>query len=292
MPDIVYSLAASPQVAFAARSSGLICTLDRGKSWQRVFATPGAENPIPATAVVLSPQFSDDRTVFAAVPGGVLRSIDGGGTWEIAELPAPAPYITALAFSVTYAQDRALFAASLEDGVFRSIDAGASWNSWNFGLLDYQALSLAVSPAGTLYAGTGTGLFSSRNMGRAWSEIQLPCGHFPILSIACINTLLLAGTEGAGLYISPDEGQTWQRLGEAVLETVNALIVDGEVFLALASDAIYLSNNRGRTWQSVLGAENENPVAVAVAGRLGEEKSVFLGFDNGKVMLFSLNARS
>ena len=128
MTDVVYSLAASGQTAFAARESGLVRTLDQGMSWHPIFATPGAEAPIPASAVALSPQFTSDKTVFATVPGAILRSKDGGGTWEMASLPKPAPYITAIAIPATYTHNHTLFAASLEDGVFRSTDSGATWN--------------------------------------------------------------------------------------------------------------------------------------------------------------------
>lgn len=283
MTDLVYSLAASGRIALAARESGLVRTNDGGKNWHPVYASPGADIPLPATAIALSPQFATDQTVFAAVSGAILRSFDAGITWEMAQLPTPAPYITALVIPVTYAQDKTLFAASLEDGVFRSTNNGTSWNSWNFGLLDLQALSLAISPENTLYVGTGTGLFASRNAGRLWKEIVLPCGNIPILALATVPGLLLVGTEGAGLFASQDDGQTWRQLGNDSLETVNILLAGPQSILALTGEALLFSTGGDHTWQTLPSKAATSPVAIAAPGSIGPGEQILVGFENGEL---------
>ena len=47
---------------------------------------------------------------------------------------------------VSYNTDETLFAGTLDDGIFRSTDRGPHWTASNFGLLDWQILSMAISP--------------------------------------------------------------------------------------------------------------------------------------------------
>ena len=282
MPDTIFALANRGDIFFAAYSTGLLRSTDAGSSWEPVWAGSGTGVLIPASTVAFSGQVSDYRPLFAAVPGGILRSFDAGTTWESALLPSPAPFVTALAFSPDFEHDQTLFAASLEDGVFRSTDGGASWAAWNFGLLDYQVLSLVTTPENGLYAGTGTGLFASYNGGRAWREIALPCGNVPILSLASASGLLLAGTDGSGLYASMDRAQSWQRMGSASLDDINSLILDGSALLALTLDALLLSRDAGQTWFSIPGlVDDELPSQVLAPGGLGPGGRLLLASTGG-----------
>jgi hypothetical protein len=216
-------------------------------------------------AVVVSPDYSSDRTVFAGVRGGILRSFDGGRSWHIATLPSPPPVVTALVISPAYARDGILLAGTLEDGVFRSADRGQRWTAWNFGLLDLNVLCLAISPSfaddETLFVGTETGIFRSTNGGRAWREVDFPMNLAPVLSLALSPTyaadgVLLAGTETHGLFASSDRGRSWTRLAPDVIDgAVNAIILSPGFsttpeILAVLLDALLVTRNGGASWSS------------------------------------------
>lgn len=289
MSEMVYSLAVCDDVVFSALSDGLVKSMDCGLTWEPVFAGKGNDMPVPATAVALSPQFDTDRMVFAAVSGGVLRSQNGGVDWEAGQLPGPAPMLTALAFSASFEHDRMLFAATLEDGVFRSLDAGSTWVSWNFGLLDFQVLCIAVTHTNQLYAGTATGLFVSTNEGRAWSEIALPCGNVPVLSLAVSGDVLLAGTEEKGLYFSRDAGHTWIQLAAEKLETVNVLLATGETILAGSGNALHISFNAGQNWDCFYRFDDEEePAVIALSGELRDGVLLLAGSSKGNIFRIPL----
>lgn len=250
MEDPLNALASFENTLYAARESGLLRSLDGGKTWQTAFGSLDTSQGNPAAyAVALSPHYGKDQTVFCAVAGGILRSTDDGKSWQLAHLPQPAPFITAISCSNNYAQDRIVFAASLEDGVLRSEDGGAAWHAWNFGLLDHQVYSLAVNNENHLYAGSSSGLFFSRNSGRAFTEIRLPCGYVPVLSLAALEDVILVGTEGAGLWLSRDQGKSWQQLAEKMIETINNLFCFRGMILAVTDDVIYVSTDQGKTWE-------------------------------------------
>jgi photosystem II stability/assembly factor-like uncharacterized protein len=296
---MVYSLAASPsagrEIYFAARSSGLYRSTDGGQTWQPAYRHFSGEDPLPTTAVVLSPDFAQDRTLFAGVPGAILRSLDGGDRWTAAMLPTPPPIVTALGISPDFSRDGAVFAATAEDGVFCSTDRGATWAAWNYGLLDVNVLALAL-PAhfpqtGVVYLGASSGLFRSANRGRSWREAPMPGEFVTVLSLAVSSSegredVLLVGSEENGLFASPDGGQTWsQSSPDPIQEPVNGICLspdfqhDGQVAI-IEGDRLLLSGDGGAAWQPWLAGRLPPGFAItalAAPGGFGPGARVLVG---------------
>jgi photosystem II stability/assembly factor-like uncharacterized protein len=297
--DIVYGFAISADhvdenqpVLFAACSSGLYRSLDRGNTWLSSYLT--LREPVPTLSVVLSPEFISDHTVFTGVPGCVLRSTDGGETWEVIQLASPPPFVVSLGISPNFAEDGTVVAATKEDGIFRSGDHGRHWTPWNFGLLDLNCLCLAISSAfsndETIFAGVESGLFRSTNGGRAWREVKLPCGFDAVLSIAFSpkyerDGLVFVGTENNGLFLSPDRGISWRRLAEnSLTESINAIILSSSYpnshkLLVMHGGELLVSTDEGGTWAAYkktipLGSEI---TAIHIMGDLAARHTLLLG---------------
>ncbi len=106
-------------------------TSDAGRTW----ALTPPDWPAPSIwprALVFSPDFAVDRTVFAGTDDGLFRSRDAGATWARADngLPrtdAGTVPVTALAISPAYAQDHTLLAAGAGGGLWISRDSAQSW---------------------------------------------------------------------------------------------------------------------------------------------------------------------
>ena len=114
--DLVYAVAASSGsgVCFAARQTGLYRSDDGGTSWQPAFTSLELEATPPAVSVVLSPNFAEDQTLFVGVPGGIIRSYNGGDAWNIVALPAPPPFVSSMTVSPNYTKDGIIFAGTME----------------------------------------------------------------------------------------------------------------------------------------------------------------------------------
>jgi photosystem II stability/assembly factor-like uncharacterized protein len=220
--DITYAFATSPNyaqhgVCFAARGSGLYYSDDKGKTWRYAYEALNLEAPLTTMAVVVSPGFESDQSVFVGAPGGILRSFNGGKSWHITTLPSPPPVVSDLVISPNYPEDETLFAGT-ETGIFCSTNGGRAWREVAFSTELAPVLSLAVSPD---YADDDT---------------------------------LFAGTESNGLFRSNDRGRTWTRLGEdAVAEAVNAIILSSEFptraeLLAMLGDRLLVSRDGGGSW--------------------------------------------
>jgi photosystem II stability/assembly factor-like uncharacterized protein len=257
--------------------------------------------PLPTMSVALSPDFSSDRTVFAGVPGGILRSFDSGDNWDVVQLPPPSPVVSALAVSPSYVRDGILLAGTVEDGVFSTSSRGGHWTAWNFGLLDLNTICMAISEDfardETVFVGVDSGVFRSTNGGRAWREVDFPLELAPVLSLSLSPTYsedgtLFAGTESHGLYWSQDEGRNWARLGQDVIQSaVNAVLLspgfpEQADILVMLSDGLLLSRDGGQiwaVWPTTLGSE-ESLACVAAPLGLDPCAPLLLGLVDGGVL--------
>jgi photosystem II stability/assembly factor-like uncharacterized protein len=306
--DFVYSIATSPNfaqdgVCFAARWSGLHRSDDGGSTWRSVYDSLDLEDPLPTTVVAVSPEFEGDQSVFAGTQGGILRSVDGGQSWGVSLLASPPPLVSALVVSPNFAQDGTLLVGTMEDGVFRSADRGSHCYRWNFGLLDLNVLSMAISPGftddETLFVGTETGVFRSTNGGRAWREVRFPMDLAPVLSLApspnyAEDGVLFAGTESCGLFCSRDRGDTWMRLGEGlIVDPVNDIVLSPEYpvrpdILVMLSRALLVSRDGGQSWSDwradLSDKLDEGVTSVAAPQGLAPDAPLLVGLVGGDVL--------
>jgi photosystem II stability/assembly factor-like uncharacterized protein len=289
-------------VCFSARSGGLFVSRDFGKTWQYAYQTLLGDTPL-ATLALAKAELSDlSQLLLAGVSGAVLRSEDGGHSWQISRLPEPGGVVTALAVSPEFSADGTALAATGEDGILVSNNWGKSWTAWNFGLIDFNVLAVVVSPAFShdqrVFAGVSSGLFQSVNRGRSWQPIELPCGYDAVLSLTFSpdfekDGVGYAGTEEHGVLRTLDGGQTWQAAGSGLDEgAVNGLaLVPGYqgnfVVAALVGSRLFFSWDQGSTWEpwEIKGLPAGFDITVFTApDGIGPGKPGWLGSADGRVL--------
>ena len=222
---------------------------------------------------MVSPGFATDRTVFAGTEGqGVLRSSDGGTTWQTANAGLPDLCINALALSPDFARDR-LVMAGTGGGVVLSADAGASWRVV---AEERTVLSVALAGPRVLLAGLAReGVIRSADVGTSWEPANegLYAGSLVGLALSPAfesdNTLFAWGPSEE-LVQSTDGGKSWAPvstgLGQvdvASLAISPAFAEDGSAFVA-TSDGMFVSDDRGATWRT-LGLEGHQLVLLALS---------------------------
>ena len=250
----VLSVAFSPAHRTGGRSavyvgtepSNLYRTEDDGRTWQdfpRLPALPSAPTwsfpPRPWTSHVrwVAPHHADPDLLFVGIElGGVMRSRDGGATWEDRK---PGAYHDAHAILThPLAPGRVYEAAG--GGVARSDDAGDTWTSADAGLDRRYVWGLAVDPVdpdlwyvsaahGAREAHRGDGRAGAtiyrkrgdepwRPLGDAGGGLPRPLPHMPyaLLTLRDQPGLLLAGLQNGALLLSEDRGDSWRRLDVAL----------------------------------------------------------------------------
>ncbi len=206
------------------------------------------------TSLAVDP--TDDRVVFAgAAEGGVLRSVDGGATWEAVFDDQEVLAIGALAIDPRD-PDTVLAGTGEANpgggsmayggaGLFRSTDGGASWES--LGLEQTGSIArvvidaadpqrLFVAAMGQLWEDdAGRGVFRSADGGATWEQVLFVdegTGCIDLVQRPDDPDVLFAATwerrrraeafdyggPGSGVYRSDDGGDTWQRVGGGLPE--------------------------------------------------------------------------
>ena len=274
--DMIYALSTAHGRVLAARQSGLYELKD--DNWQSCYDSLELNEPLATMSIALSPDYDNDQTIFVGGIGGLMRSDDGGATWEGFQFPEPPSIVTAIVFSPDFAQDQTITLATMDDGIYYTHNAGVTWRASNIGLYDRHVMCLAG--AQTLYAGTDTGVYRSTNQGQSWNALPFPTLPTTVLSLVVLpDGSILVGTEEDGLYRSTDSGQSWTRVASDLLDdAINALVATESGVLALCDDRLFLSKD-GESWQATNDDSGIAAVAVDADGRL------VLGLADGTISL-------
>ncbi len=285
LPDqVIIDLVISPNFAtdhtlFAATglgSSGYIVyrSTDGGATWQPPYVTPYSYGFKPLISLSISPNYSNDHTVYALGTIEAYKSSDGGSVFSKMGGWYATHHVTALAFSPAFATDHTVFAAVQNNGIMKSADGGGTWAATMFDS-NGTFTALAISPnypadhtvaATTSYNGQ---LCLSNDGGTNIHCVSLFLGsgdkHTLLFSPTfAVDRLMLAASSGdPGAYRSSDGGETWMPVGwPDPVYPYGDDFVDGSIFdlaippntvdnnltLAGTSSGLYLSRDRGQNW--------------------------------------------
>ena len=232
-PD-VFSLAVSPAdgaVYAGTEPSALYRSDDRGETWRELSALlelPSQPTwsfpPRPWTSHVrwIAPSPHNGDVVLAGIElGGLMRSTDGGETWED-HRPGAQRDVHSLAW---HPRVEGFAYEAGGGGTARSVDWGESWQPADEGRDRHYTWSVAVDPEDPelWYVSASTGPFKA---------------HRP-------------GNPEAHIYRR--ENGSWHPLARGLPDPLPAMpyalvAVEGRVFAGLANGALWQSSDRGDTW--------------------------------------------
>ena len=212
---------------------------------------------------------------------GILRSYDGGSTWQTV-LGSDDVFPRAIVVN-----SKGWVFAGMNSGAFRSTDGGDSWVEINTGLpAFFNIKSFAISrDNGYLYcSGNGSldGVFRSTNNGDIWELANNGLGGADVVSLVTdSNGVVFAGGladefRDGGIYRSEDHGNSWVLLG--LLGNVNAIGVDhSNNTLATSAGGLYFSSDGGDTWTLVFPDLNVSAISF------NSDNHVFAGTYEGEI---------
>jgi photosystem II stability/assembly factor-like uncharacterized protein len=223
-------------------------TTDGGKSWRMLptVQPAGALDgcfPVRVLRMALDPSNPDE--LYAAMEvGGIIRSLDGGETWEDMSEPL-----------IEMSKQSHLKSKILSD-------------SETEGMMDLHALTISSVQPGKVWIANRMGLFVSEDRGEHWQEFgikrysDLAYGrdimvspHDPKVFYAALSKS--SRGDAGSLCRSADTGETWQRVDHdiEINSTVMSLTVSGDdpdrVYFAARLGQIFGTEDGGKTWDSM-----------------------------------------
>jgi photosystem II stability/assembly factor-like uncharacterized protein len=289
----VQEVAASPGFAgdptlYAATRSTVFRSLDGGKSWKPRLRGRGM------TTIALSPEFEEDRTVFAGSDGdGVFRSEDNGETWTSANAGLLELSVQAVSLSPSFSTDKTGFLTT-GAAIYRTRNGGKAWREVETGLADLAVQCLAISPDyssdGVVMAGDEEhGVLVSRDGGATWSVANGAAGEgvASILFVPATDGSRVIASTADGLRVTHDLGETWDVLDASPPMTICLHAAGarhpGFVLAGRYREGISRSQDGGVTWSSASHELRANLIADVVAGHSadGDERMFVLDLEAG-----------
>ena len=233
----VYSVAFGP--AFADRVEGLVEVIylgvhqngtgqivrsrDGGFTAEAVYTTATPD----AAVYFVAADPANSSVLWAGTSEGLLvRSLDGGETWELIYEFDDAPH-------TLLRSGNELLVGTTAGKLFLSVNNGGTWQEvlprLPQGRSTGRIFDITQDPlaGSTLYLAADVGLLRSDTFGRTWYkvEITIPENDLPVRTVAVSpvarNVLFVAA--GRNMYISDDSGGHWKVRHLAVRRLVNAI---------------------------------------------------------------------
>lgn len=255
---------------FAGTAEGLFYATDGGQTWEAVAASSTRKD------VLCLAVGSDGYLLAGTSSGEILRSVDGGASWDIlrggimlargglswkpVNARLPKTVIRALVALRARGGKSYLFAGT-DRGIVRSTDGGNAWLPANKGLpgrdpstglasVVVHAL-IVEEESGAILAGTDHGVFASWNHGKSWR----PRGRgLPNVDDPAPSLFTRIGKAITGLFRhSPSPSPTTPRPRTIVAYSLLAYVDprDRRHYLLVGTDqGIFISNDRGAHWRS------------------------------------------
>lgn len=221
-------------------------TTDGGKTWRQLPTVQPAgaiDGCFPVRVLRMAADPSNPEEIYAAMEvGGIIRSLDGGETWDD--------------------MSGSLIELSKQSHLKSKILS----DSETEGMMDLHALTISPARPGTVWIANRMGLFVSEDRGEHWREFgirrfsDLAYGrdimvspHDPKVFYAALSKS--SRGDAGSLCRSTDIGETWERVDHDIEidSTVMSLTVSGDdpdrVYFAARLGQVFGTEDGGRTWE-------------------------------------------
>lgn len=217
-----------PNCWFAcAPGGGIWKTINQGASWTLLNTDLLASIGVTDVAI----DHTNNQTLYIATGDGdagdtyslgVLKSTDGGSSWNSTGLNWSVTQTRRINRLVMHPSDPTVLVAATSNGIYKTTDAGTSWNQELSG--NYKDVQFHPSNTAIMYAvGNSDDFYRSTDTGNSWSQVTngLPTSGVSRMALAVTPAndqyvYILAGSSAnqgfQGVYRSTDEGNTFSTM--------------------------------------------------------------------------------
>lgn len=220
------------------------------------------------SALALDPQ--NPSTIYAISNWQLLKSVDGGVSFEQTSLPHSSAYSVA----IEPGNDQVLLVGTFDQGIFKSTDGGATWTAANNGLspsngqIRVEGIWIDPTNVNIVFAWTSTnGVVRSMDGAASWEQTMLSDTLVGIAFDVANPGTLYVNTYNRGAFKSVDYGQTFVPV--AFRTSTNDQVLPDPIQpgrLILLGRGIYQSTDGGISWTEESTAIATNLVADTSTG--------------------------
>ena len=260
-PQIIYLAEHVPLYETAERC--LSKTTDGGGHWFDI--TPPGLMTNTINTVTISP--FDHNTIYACNIGdGVLRSRDGGGTWQRTNDGLTGRMNQRVVIDSTTA---IIYLGTFFDGIYRSFDEGDTWEKISYNIPHSSCYDIALNSRfpDSIFIVAQNGLFESDDGANSWQYIDmnlpLAVGGVSAIALDELNSdYVYAGfcsffdSDNGGVARSTDGGRSWSFFYDGLPADFcarNIVIAYGPEqqrrVLAPTGAGLYYSDDLGESWE-------------------------------------------
>lgn len=161
--------------------------------------------------VEISPTYDQDQVLLIIVRGSLLKSTDGGASWQRIVKGLDNQYRPS-SLSISSQNNKIIFLSSLGDGIYKSQDQGDSWSKVNKGLENLTIDLISISPNSSdvvLASGQEKSLYITKNGGESWKQVIEDNSKITAIAFFPDHQIVVGNNQGT-LWISKDGGDIWQ----------------------------------------------------------------------------------
>jgi len=246
----------SPVLYAVSERGAALRSVDGGHRWETLTQQIDPEYPRQVVDFVAGPLGSG--VLVAAKHDRIVRSSDGGRTWQPVDGAPPAPRWLA-----AHPNGSGVVFTATSGRLFRSDDWGATWRELPPPPPSWEGSRPAVASTDMLLPGRA-GVFRSTDGGESWQLAAAPAslrgGTYPVLvrSSGDARTAYLAVRDQPyGIAVSRDGGDSWQIRAGASPSRATVLVEDpvrSGRLLAVSSWGLFESEDGGGSWRVVTDA--------------------------------------
>lgn len=253
------SIAVKDSILCVATTGDFFISHNLGGSWTHP-SNSGIVN-LPITSL-----FLDNNFIYGATNSYLIRSQDGGNTWDTINYTAPQ--------AIAKYQNKLLLGN--QNGLYLSTDYGTTWTTlYSVNLL--TAIRSLATKDSIILAGISNTLYYSSDDGNHWDKTVLNGGN--INCILPVDSLVLVGTlTGTGIFKRNWNDTSWTSINNGLTNlSIRSLARNGNIIYAGTSNGLFSSTNLGQNWTDI---SSTLPYRY-IYSILIDSSRIFVGTSNG-----------